>query len=150
MFHWHVAVHFPRLPSPLTKKQTLFFYGEVVQVTRTRLLFNRHNAETLKVKKSFKRSDENTVVVYTRNNSAMCGVNFEIGKNYLIYGYVGASGKKNDEKIYTFLCSRTKEFSFDDDSFILKAHEERRDDLSREKQFYLDLEEKKRVESSKQ
>lgn len=79
------------------KQATAVFHGEVTEVTR--------QADGLVVKfrvSSFwKGAVSGETIIRTAENSAMCGFNFEIGKQYLVY----ASGES--ENLQTNICTRT-------------------------------------------
>lgn len=81
------------------QKATAVFVGRVLDVQR------KENAENITVKfavqKYWKGKISNTVKVMTASNSAACGVNFEVGKDYLVYA------NENNGKLSTGLCSRT-------------------------------------------
>lgn len=81
------------------QKATAVFVGRVLDVQR------KENAENITVKftvqKYWKGKISNTVKVMTASNSAACGVNFEVGKDYLVYA------TENNGKLSTNLCSRT-------------------------------------------
>lgn len=53
------------------------------------------------VEQTWKNVNEEKVTVTTATNSASCGYEFEVGKEYLVYGYI------QDGAIETTICSRT-------------------------------------------
>lgn len=79
------------------KQATAVFYGKVTEVNR--------QEETVivkfKVEKSWKGLNTGEVIVRTAENSAMCGFNFEVGGNYLVY-----TGGAVDN-LQTNICTRT-------------------------------------------
>jgi hypothetical protein len=54
---------------------------------------------------TWKAAEGKEVVLYTANDSAACGYNFEKGKSYLVYAH---SQKRGEEKVLgTNICTRT-------------------------------------------
>ncbi|MGB7443729.1 MAG: hypothetical protein WA919_21915 [Coleofasciculaceae cyanobacterium] len=88
-------------PPPLTalEQATAVFAGKVTSINQT----EPFNLEvTFQVSQAWKGEASSTLVVATPLNSAMCGVYFEIGEEYLVYAY----GEEN--QLSTNLCSRTQ------------------------------------------
>lgn len=78
------------------------FAGEVVEVKGAG---DNNLAVKFKVKKIWKGSAVKEITINTAENSAMCGYNFEVGKQYLVYA--NAAG----DKFSTTDCSRTAVYS---------------------------------------
>lgn len=74
------------------------FAGEVLEVKESG---EYTLAVKFKVKKTWKGSAVQEITIKTAENSAMCGYNFEVGKQYLVY----ANGNANE--LSTTDCSRT-------------------------------------------
>lgn len=81
------------------QKASAVFVGRVLSVQR------KDNSDMVTVKlavqKYWKGKISNEVKVTTAKDSAACGVNFEVGKDYLVYA------TDNNGKLSTGLCSRT-------------------------------------------
>ena len=94
----------PPPPREALKGSTAVFSGKVVEV-------KRHDDFRLAVEfaaeESWKGIDARKVVVYTANNGAACGVNFEKGKRYLVYATEVPQGDEGKKALSTNLCTRT-------------------------------------------
>lgn len=81
------------------QKATAVFTGRVLSVQR------KENAENVTVKltiqKYWKGKVSNEIKIVTASNSAACGFNFEVGKDYLVYA------TETNGKLSTNNCSRT-------------------------------------------
>jgi Tissue inhibitor of metalloproteinase len=81
------------------QKATTVFTGKVLSVQR------KEGAPTVTVKLAVQRywkgKVSNEIKITTASNSAACGFNFEVGKDYLVYA------TDNNGKLSTGLCSRT-------------------------------------------
>ncbi|MGM0836232.1 MAG: hypothetical protein ACQEV7_08750 [Bacillota bacterium] len=95
----------PGTPFAELEKSDAVFSGKVINV--------KTDDSTLKakisVKESWKGMDSKEVTVHTAIDSAGCGVNFETGKEYIIYSSL------EDGKYITYLCSRTAELAYAQD-----------------------------------
>ncbi|MFD1927183.1 hypothetical protein ACFSFY_03790 [Sporosarcina siberiensis] len=86
---------------------TAVFSGEVVEVKKNK----KDNGKTVyfKVREVWKGIDSTTISVFTGNDSASCGIDFAVGKEYLVYAHTLDS---NGESILsTTLCDRTAELA---------------------------------------
>lgn len=81
------------------QQSTAVFTGRVLSVQR------KGNAENVTIKlavqKYWKGKISNEMKITTAKDSAACGFNFEVGKDYLVYA------TENSGKLSTSLCSRT-------------------------------------------
>lgn len=91
-------------PAPLEELEAVdaVFSGKVIQIDPS---FNS-NYVTFEVQKSWKGPQKIKLAVETAQNSAACGYNFEMGKEYLVYAY------GLEQNLTTGLCSRTAELSY--------------------------------------
>ncbi|PID83753.1 hypothetical protein CSB09_04590 [Candidatus Gracilibacteria bacterium] len=78
------------------------FVGKVIGVYSVSNQYYPDKKVSFHVKKTFKGEDRSRRVVYTASNSAMCGFNFQEGKEYLVF----TSKSGNKERVG--LCSRTR------------------------------------------
>jgi hypothetical protein len=115
-------------PDPLKKQiQNAFFEsdavfsGKVVEVKDSPDDKYRFIVK-LKAAKFWKGTAAQEITITTEKDGAMCGFNFETGKNYLVYAY----GKKDE--LLTNNCSRTSIFSQKGDGKYL-------DKLKRKKKY---------------
>ena len=76
------------------------FTAKVISVTENKSEYR--NVIKLRLTRAWKGKLTKTITLTTGINSAMCGYNFVIGKNYLVYAFSNESNK-----ISTGLCSRT-------------------------------------------
>jgi len=86
---------------------TAVFSGEVVDVNKSKV----DNGKTIdfKVKEVWKGIDTTTISVFTGNDSASCGIDFAVGKEYLVYAHtLDSTGKSY---LSTTLCDRTVELA---------------------------------------
>lgn len=88
-------------PSQELEKSDAVFSGEVLNVKTD----NSTLQAKIRVKEAWKGMDSKEVTVHTSIDSASCGVNFETGKEYIIYAY------QEEGKYTTYLCSRTAELA---------------------------------------
>lgn len=81
------------------------FSGEVVEVKKS----NKDNGKTVhfNVREVWKGIDSTTISVFTGNDSASCGIDFIVGKEYLVYAHTLDSNGKSI--LSTTLCDRTAE-----------------------------------------
>lgn len=81
------------------QKAAAVFTGRVLDVQRK----DDSNTVTIKiaVQKYWKGKISKEVKITTAKDSAMCGFNFEVGKDYLVYA------SETDGKLSTTICSRT-------------------------------------------
>ena len=79
------------------QKATAVFTGRVLSVQR------KDNFVTVKiaVQKYWKGKVSNEIKITTAKDSAACGFNFEVGKDYLVYA------TETNGKLSTNICSRT-------------------------------------------
>lgn len=95
----------PPPPREALKGSTAVFSGKVVEV-------KRHDefrfAVVFAAEESWKGIDAREVVVYTPDNGAACGVNFEKGRRYLVYANEVPQGEPAKKVLSTHLCTRTK------------------------------------------
>ena len=79
------------------QKAAAVFTGKVLSVQR------KKDSVTVKlaVQKYWKGKISNEIKITTASNSAACGVNFEVGKEYLVYA------SETNGKLSTNICSRT-------------------------------------------
>ncbi|MDV6377141.1 LPXTG cell wall anchor domain-containing protein [Sporosarcina sp. GW1-11] len=86
---------------------TAVFSGEVVKVEKN----NKDNGKTIhfNVREIWKGIDSATVSVFTGNDSASCGIDFTVGKEYLVYAHTMDSSGKSI--LSTTLCDRTAELA---------------------------------------
>ncbi|WP_078379186.1 hypothetical protein [Sutcliffiella halmapala] len=93
----------PGSPSQELDKSDAVFTGEVTGIKGK---YNSTVEAKINVKESWKGIDATEVTVYTANDSASCGIDFEVGKEYIIYAYL------EDGNYTTYLCTRTAELSY--------------------------------------
>ncbi|MGD6832528.1 hypothetical protein ACQCT5_10215 [Sutcliffiella halmapala] len=92
----------PGTPLAELEKSDAVFSGKVIEVkTDDSTLIAK-----ISVKESWKGMDSKETTVHTAIDSAGCGVNFETGKEYIVYAY------QEDGKYTTYLCSRTAELAY--------------------------------------
>ncbi|PIC62697.1 hypothetical protein CSV79_15735 [Sporosarcina sp. P13] len=86
---------------------TAVFSGEVVEVKKS----NRDDGKTIhfNVREIWKGIDSPTISVFTGNDSASCGIDFTVGKEYLVYAHTMESNGKSI--LSTTLCDRTAELA---------------------------------------
>ena len=91
------------------------FVGKIFSSTQVQIgnyLKNEFKIEILNLKKGHFSKD--TISVYTGISSRDCGVEFEIGEDYIIYG-VNSFGDiefgKGENSIWTYSCLRTKRYN---------------------------------------
>ncbi|WP_438311384.1 hypothetical protein [Sporosarcina sp. FA9] len=94
---------------------TAVFSGEVVEVKKS----NADNGKTVhfKVREIWKGIDSTTISVFTNNDSASCGIDFTVGKEYLVYAHTLDSNGKSI--LSTTLCDRTAELANATDDLTL-------------------------------
>ncbi|WP_223701459.1 hypothetical protein [Sutcliffiella deserti] len=93
----------PGSPLEELQKYDAVFAGEIINVDE-KWSSNRKKVK-IKVKDTWKGINITEVNVYTYKDSAGCGVNFELGKEYIVYANL-------EDGIYTSsLCSRTAELA---------------------------------------
>ncbi|WP_162805722.1 hypothetical protein [Sporosarcina sp. PTS2304] len=94
---------------------TAVFSGEVEEVKKN----TKDNGKTVifTVQETWKGIDSQTISVFTGNDSASCGINFEVGKEYLVYAHTMDSNGKNI--LATTLCDRTAELANATDDLAL-------------------------------
>lgn len=109
-------------------KSKITSVGDTTSVYHKMTYYPMHliKIRTTKIYKGQTSSD--TITIITGPNSASCGFNFEVGRNYIVYGFNSNktissnkySIKTNDNKTYwTHQCSRTDYFSLKEESDIL-------------------------------
>jgi len=108
LFFASAAVACSCAPPPTAKasleKASAVFTGKVLKIEDAGK-FER--AITLQVAQVWKGVKAKEVVVYTANNGAACGFEFEKGKSYLIYaGQEQREGEK-EKVLATNICTRT-------------------------------------------
>jgi hypothetical protein len=89
----------PGSPFAELEKSDAVFSGKVLGVKTD----NSTLQAKIRVNEAWKGMDSKEVTVHTSIDSAGCGVNFETGKEYIVYAY------QEDGKYTTYLCSRTAE-----------------------------------------
>jgi hypothetical protein len=89
----------PGTPTEELEKSDAVFSGKVIDVKTDDSTLRAK----IRVKESWKGMDSKEVTLNTSIDSAGCGVNFETGKEYIVYAY------QEDGKYITYLCSRTAE-----------------------------------------
>lgn len=92
----------PPEPRVALESATSVFSGMAVDVKEESSPGITRRAVTFDVISSWKGASQAQLVVYTAMDSAMCGVDFEVGKRYLVY----TSGDEANPN--TGLCDRTK------------------------------------------
>jgi hypothetical protein len=98
------------LPAPSPKeafaKADAVFSGTVESIqqheTRERLM-----NVTLRVLRSWKGTNAETLVVHTPSDEAMCGYSFSKREQYLVYARLSGGSATNRAALATGLCSRT-------------------------------------------
>ncbi|WP_210469956.1 hypothetical protein [Sporosarcina sp. 6E9] len=95
-------------PADIALSQaTAVFSGKAIEVKKSKL----DNGKTIhfKVGEIWKGLDSATVSVFTGNDSASCGIDFAVGKEYLVYAHtLDWNGKTI---LSTTLCDRTAEIA---------------------------------------
>ncbi len=84
---------------------TAVFSGEVVDVQKNKEATGK--TVQFKVGEIWKGIDSATVSVFTGNDSAGCGIDFIVGKEYLVYAHTSDADGKS--MLSTTLCDRTAE-----------------------------------------
>lgn len=79
------------------------FEGRVVSVDSESTQPDAKNLVTLRVVRSWKGMNEQTVTVETAASDSVCGYRFEVGKRYLVY-----ATRDDDDELAVSLCSRTQ------------------------------------------
>ena len=94
---------------------TAVFSGEVVEVNKSK----DGNGKTIhfNVQEVWKGIDSTTISVFTGNDSASCGIDFTVGKAYLVYAHTTDSDGK--DILSTTLCDRTTELTNATDDLAL-------------------------------
>jgi len=95
----------PGTPLAEMEKSDAVFSGEVIDVKTD----DSTLTAKISVKESWKGMDSKEVTVNTAIDSAGCGVNFETGKEYIVYASL------EEGKYITSLCSRTAELAYAQD-----------------------------------
>jgi hypothetical protein len=90
----------PPAPKVALERATAVFAGKVTSVEEK----GHQKQVTFEVRRSWKGIAGDTVMVTTASHSAACGFNFEVQKEYLVYGSKG----ENAEFLSTNICTRTK------------------------------------------
>lgn len=95
----------PGTPTEEMEKSGAVFSGKVIDVKTD----DSTLSAKISVKESWKGMDSKEVTVDTALDSAGCGVNFEKGKEYIVYATL------EEGKYITSLCSRTAELAYAQD-----------------------------------
>lgn len=92
----------PPAPEEALSQASAVFSGKVIAKDIDNALGGFEQiATTLQVDQAWKGVEQAHVVLHTASNSAACGVNLEIGSEYLVYA------TENEGQLHTSLCSRT-------------------------------------------
>ena len=99
-------------PNQAYEEVDVVFSGEVISIDEN--WDNYYNQITIEVTNQWKGESLNIAKLLTEVNSAMCGYEFQINNNYLVYGY------KGENNIYTNICTRTNllEYANEDLDFL--------------------------------
>jgi hypothetical protein len=87
------------------KQKTAVFSGKVIDINRSSNVFLQSSEPVqvlFEVNEVWKGSNKSQVIVHTGSDSASCGFEFELNKEYIVYAY----GENGD--LGTGLCERTK------------------------------------------
>lgn len=98
----------PGPPDAELAKAVAVFVGRVVQIDRSGPSINDALLVTFQVSTVWKGPREHTLAVWTYGNSALCGVKFDLGQQYLVY----ADGTQTDLKVWS--SSRTRPVTLPD------------------------------------
>ncbi|WP_102029070.1 hypothetical protein [Salirhabdus sp. Marseille-P4669] len=105
----------PGAPVEEMKESSAVFLGKVTEIAnkdRGSLTFPpdiEQVAVQFEVEKSWKGLNQKEVVVYTASNSASCGFEFEVGREYLVYASEG------EGNLQTSYCTRTAQLEMADE-----------------------------------
>jgi hypothetical protein len=95
-------------PPPTAKasldKSAAVFSGKVLKIEAAG---EYERAVTLEVTRAWKGVKAKEVVVYTANNGAACGFEFQKGKSYLIYAKQHQRDEEKEKVLATSICTRT-------------------------------------------
>jgi hypothetical protein len=80
-------------------KVKFVFTGRVLSVSRV----SDKNRALFRISKIYKGLDQSLVFVRTGLDAAACGVNFVVGKEYMIFGYKNADGQ-----VETNVCAKSQ------------------------------------------
>ena len=91
------------------------FSGEVLEVNKSK----ENNGKTIvfKVGETWKGIDSTNISIFTGNDSASCGIDFTVGKEYLVYAHTLDS--TGESILSTTLCDRTAELANAGDDLTL-------------------------------
>ncbi|MHA6261506.1 LPXTG cell wall anchor domain-containing protein [Sporosarcina sp. CAU 1771] len=95
----------PPSPDVALTEAAAVFSGEVVDVKKSKNDYGK--TVQFQVNEIWKGIDSATVSVFTGNDSAGCGIDFIVGKEYLVYANTMDSNGK--DILSTTLCDRTAE-----------------------------------------
>ncbi|MFC7371635.1 hypothetical protein ACFQPF_08095 [Fictibacillus iocasae] len=87
-------------PEAALKNADAVFSGKVTEITRTGFI-EKSRAVKIETQTIWKGSKNKHMLIYTAEQSASCGYEFAVGKEYIIYAY------DHDGELHTGLCSRT-------------------------------------------
>lgn len=113
-------------PSEAFEMSESVFVGKVLNTKQDREqegivgAINYRDANLFEVTQGWKGDNQSQIIVYDNGDEDSCGIEFEIGKSYLVYVYKDKNGEP-----FTGLCNRTAELSnAEEDLKLLSQGEE--------------------------
>lgn len=103
----------PPPPREALAASDMVFYGQVIKTRRDANDINEGSLfATFRVRQIWKGELEPEIVIETAPNSAMCGVGFEKGDQYLVYASM------QEGRLHTHLCTRTRQAVSTDEELV--------------------------------